>query len=481
MLLFRRLLALLALNSIDGYSQELNIGALFGAQDEFAWMSDVFKCTISAINNHSDGWYDDLLKDTVIEFQIADPNCDDQSSIHAFYDIKRAWNESINAIIGPRRSGGVIASGWLTTEEQIVQATPTASATELSDKDKFPFMTQLVAPGDERGEVGAMVAMLEGFGWSRVSILHTDSEYATNYVKEFLSLWEGRGKLIVSSQLIKLNGGSNCMDSVDEISAITAFNKIPTNKPSINSRVVLLVAYNEEASTILKIAQEISFQSDTIWVGPVTWIGREIISDSNFEMPQIPGYIGLTPYTNRSPTYYDYWKVYQKWQSKKATVAELPDFASEYLVDSIIAVLLAFNVTSPQDWKNASKITEVLEKQSFNGVSGLVELKNGYRTNPKYSIVILNVSDGNPEWKQIGSVGTNITSFKVDASKYICFAGSGCTTGNAFPSDIYPTPFEFCHCCGCPPNCKLLLVQKSSKSSENDRYSDKNGRIAKSE
>jgi hypothetical protein len=38
-------------------------------------------------------------------------------------------------------------------------------------------------------------------------------------------------------------------------------------------------------------------------------------------------------------------------------------------------------------------------------------------------------------------VGTNITSFKVDASKYICFAGSGCTTGNAFPSDIYATPF----------------------------------------
>ena len=58
-------------------------------------MKEFFEFTISMINDKNDGWYDDILNDTELSFQIADPQCDDSSALNAYWDIspEYKWND----------------------------------------------------------------------------------------------------------------------------------------------------------------------------------------------------------------------------------------------------------------------------------------------------------------------------------------------------------------------------------------------------
>ena len=159
-----------------------------------------------------------------------------------------------------------MVTGMLTSAQNILQVLYSATSSKLSDKREYPFVSRLVAPGDANGEVGGMVAMLRGFGWDRISIIATDSTYSKDYVNAFNRLWADYE--ISSSETVVLNDNG----TVNEESLRLALKKIPVNDPVRNSRVILLIAYNDEAYSILKIAQEMKFQEDTIWVGPAAWL-----------------------------------------------------------------------------------------------------------------------------------------------------------------------------------------------------------------
>jgi ABC-type branched-subunit amino acid transport system substrate-binding protein len=407
----------------------LNIGGLFGSEDDFACLEDIFQFTFASINNRTDGWYDDLLPDTIINSHNEPPECDIQSSIHAFYQVKKKFSGKLDAIIGPRRSGDAIVTGMVTNEEQILQVTPTASASELSDKNNFPFFSRLVPPSNGKGAVGAMVAMLRSFNWSRVSIIHTDSDHATSFVKEFNQLWAPSE--IASSQLFTLSE-NNCSNTLNETMVHEALKNLEDQETNLKSRVILLIAHKTEAYKILKIANTMNFQPDTIWVGSGSWTGRV-----NFTIPPNPGYIGITPYRNRDQYYQEFWDRFQGWPNRKCDDKEnLPDYSSEYLVDSILAVLMAFNATTPKSqWKNTTHVVEMLRQLEFHGVSGNVSFtSDGDRKDPEYSVY--NMQERT--WKAVGTVGTEIGSLNLSLDK-ICFAVVGCNLTN-IPLDRFSTP-----------------------------------------
>ena len=66
---------------------------------------------------------------------------------------------------------------------------PTANTPALSNTEEFPYFSRLTAPNDERGEVGATIAMLRAFGWSNIIVLNTDRIFAKDWAVSFTKEW----------------------------------------------------------------------------------------------------------------------------------------------------------------------------------------------------------------------------------------------------------------------------------------------------
>jgi ABC-type branched-subunit amino acid transport system substrate-binding protein len=418
--------------------RSINIAFLLGGEEDFNQMKDITNFTVSLINNRtsSEEW-DILGNTTTIHYRIQNSRCNETSSFDAYWKIREEWKGDIQAVIGPTCSADAVGLGWLTTVERKVQVLHVASSRRLSDKNEFPFVSRLVAPDSSSGEVGAMGEMLRGFGWDRVSILSTDSLYANDYVNEFKKL--NKPFTIPLSEVITYDE-----NGLDENSIRSSLKRINDLDWAMRSKVVLLVADIGEAKMILTYANEAQLSSDTIWVGSSKWCRFEFWKDLNFTLPENPGYFGIIPFTNRGKIS-DYINKLQHWLGKKGNETELPNYSAEYLVDSILAVALAFNSTPYKDWSNASLVTDTMRNLSFEGLSGNVSFtKEGDRENPKYSIINLQrKSDGTLHWEWIGDVKTTQNSTNFDSSKKICFPGEfGCNNKQMFPSETYNLPIN---------------------------------------
>jgi ABC-type branched-subunit amino acid transport system substrate-binding protein len=414
----------------DQQKQTLNIAALVDTTEYFAFSADIFKFTTQLINNHTDGWYDDILVDTTIKYVISDPKCSEEASIHAYYKAKAALNGNVDAVIGLRCSSGAVATGWVTTEENVLQVT-TATSSKLSDKSIYPFSSRLGAPADASGEVGALVAMLQGFGWERVSIIYTELQNSEDYITEFQKLWYAKGFKIAWSESITVKND----DTLDEASLQNALKNIDEKDPS---RVILLVAYNTYAYQILKTAWEQDFRKESIWVGSSAWVGREKPEDIDFNIPSLSGYIGVTPFRNRDMEYTKYFSQFD--ESKTWFNGESPDYSAEYLIDSILAVAKAYDSTPTSLRNNVSVVSSTLRSLVFDGVSGPVSFtKEGDRAEPKFSIYNMQSINGISQWVLVGSVETDVKTFDIPKSTKICFAVRGCNIDLRYPSEDYPT------------------------------------------
>jgi ABC-type branched-subunit amino acid transport system substrate-binding protein len=424
--------------SSESKTKFLKISALLGGDEGFEETKELFQFMISSINDHQDGWLDDILVDTKILYKVENSECNELSSVQAYMKTREEFSGDINVVIGPMCSAGAIATGWLTSYDDVAQVTHVASSSRLSDKKEFPWMSRLVSPDDERGEVGAMVALLRGFEWDRVSIISTDSAYANNYVNELKRLWVNYD--IATSQIVTLNEDG----SLNKDSVYMALEKIPVNDPTTNSKIIVLVAYIDEAYSILEIAQQTQFQEDTIWVASSTWCDL-LPQDFNDSFPDIPGYIGITPYRNRDEFYSDFLERFQSWQyqNNRDTWEDFPSYYAEYLVDAVQSVARTFSLLPFDSWDNTSEVVNMLRNQSFEGISGHVSFTNeGDRENPIFSLYNMqrNEDTWQLEWVQVGEVGTQIGSSYFDL-EVMCFAAQGCNQ-TKLPSDKYPIPPE---------------------------------------
>jgi Receptor family ligand binding region len=169
----------------------------------YEWGPDVFRHTISWLHNRSDGWMDDIFSNdppgtqTVLYHAIANDNCDDTTASRAYWDLRHETNnynttivkynttndrnsgilnqmtvpQRMHGIVGSRCSGASIAIARLAGLEEIPQVSPVSTSARLSNDDEFPYFSRLAAPDSTRGQVGALVALLNLFGWERVAAL----------------------------------------------------------------------------------------------------------------------------------------------------------------------------------------------------------------------------------------------------------------------------------------------------------------------
>jgi len=354
-------------------------------------------------------------------------------------------NRPPHGIVGARCSGASIQLARIAGLEGVPQLSPASNSARLSDDTEFPFFSRLLAPNDERGEVGALVALLREFGWERIAIISTDTQFSKDLVTEFRRLWAGdhddasgpwTGSVAYSDTLRIDNDGKLSEESLQQV-----LKSVPVDDPSTNSRIILLVAHSQHAFHVLKEAAVTGFQPDTVWVGPSSWAGRSTDATFNFAwLPTVPGYLGIAPLRNRDAQYQKFLNALQDWQAAegKEVFPELPPFAAE-TVDSIVAMTKA--ISGSVDRRDGAFIVERLRQLSFDGVSGRLEFTaNGDRKNPQYSI--FNSQEGavntDISWTDIGSTGTEIGSVVLGVND-VCFAGAPPVCGmENTPEDTYP-------------------------------------------
>ena len=312
----------------------------------------------------------------------------------------------------------------------------------------------MLAPDDHSGEVGALVAALRMYEWDRISIIATETQYARDWVKEFRSIWEGEQDTftgqVAYSTTVRLNSVTH---NVDEYSVKQALNEVPIDNPQVNSRIILLAAHSQHAYPILKIASNIGFQPDTIWVGPSAWIGAlEFSKDdtTSWMKHQYPGYFGVVPYQHvrgfRQQTFLAKLREDQQRNANRDVWTTLPVFGPQ-LVDSIITMVmsLVFVTRNSGDYRNGTIVSNVMKLIDYHGVSGHVQFTSkGDLKDPRYTIVQLReiVRGSDPVWDKVGETHTQIGSAQLFSN--VCFPQLGCVdsrlAGDNVPKDSYPIP-----------------------------------------
>jgi len=412
----------------------------------YSWGPDIFNLTVRLIN---EGWWDVLSPGTgqKIIYTLDNANCDETTAVRAYWDVRtQNGNRPPHGLIGARCSGASIELARISGLEEVPHLSPTSNTARLSDAKEFPFFSRLVAPNNENGEVGALRAMLRSFGWVRITIISTDTQFSKDLVTEFRKHWLGdhiddsgqwKGSIAYSDTIRIDDEGFVDSESIDQV-----LSNVPVSDPDTNSRIILLVAHSQHAFRILKQAVVTDFQRDTVWVGPSSWVGRTDATLNDFQwLPTVPGYLGLAPFSNRLDLSYQNFlnelQIFQQDQGSEV-LDELPPFAAE-TVDSIIAMAKA--LSSSPNRRDGPDVVNRLRSIKFQGVSGQVAFtRNGDRSNPQYTIFNAKggaVDDMDISWTDVGSTGTKVGSVSLYDDDTVCFAEVGCGLENV-PDDTYP-------------------------------------------
>jgi ABC-type branched-subunit amino acid transport system substrate-binding protein len=415
----------------------------------FTWGAELFDFTVRLINDHEDGWFDDVLEGVYLNYSLSDEKCDQRTAVRAYLNLTRS-DSPPHGIVGCRCSAPTKDVAFLGSLDNVPVVSPSASTPALSSKEYYPLFSRLLPPDDKTGEVGALVTLLRSFGWDRISIINTDNEYTTDLVTHLKGAWEGKQQdgedefigEIGYSGTVKLTtvGGS---EQVDPDSVEQVLRNIPVNKPAINSKVIVLAAHHQHAFPILKMAQEMNIQEDTIWIGLNAWAGQLPPDKDLSWMPTVPGYIGIAPYRD-----YD-GNVFQDFHARlqadqrshgRPVMDVLPYWAFDKTVDSILALAMAFSRVSPDQHRNGTAVVHELRKLNFTGVSGPVSFnENGDRANPRFEVLTVRGNDASEGWVPIGSL---VPGGPVDIDfGEICYAKIGCVNSKYIPSEKYDVPW----------------------------------------
>lgn len=425
----------------------LTLGFVFDAR--FYWAESLVRHTIQMLNNRTDSWGDGIFPagdngSTVIQGVFASAACDDTDAARAYWTIRSEFGDvAPMGLCGARCSPSTMALAVASSGENVPVISPASNSPLLSDKEQFPLVSTLVAPADARGEAGALVALCEQFGWDRVSIILTDNKYSQNLATAFKGLWqESAGRQVAYSNEVRVNTTGDA-DVVIEESVLQVLKEVPTDNPVINSRVIILIAHDQHAYDILRIAHRDGFQKDTVWVGSGAWVGNDRIpkdrsfDDTNYRQ----GYVGIIPAQNRNQDYQHYLRVLNTYrvQAGETPYKDLPDYAAETLVDSIMALVLTLLKLPAESRRDGALVTSMIRDLAFDGVNGPVSYTaEGGRAFPRFTVVnTQSDANGTLKWEDVGSIAMNGTHTQVVdvRTNETCFSQDQCGSP---PDDSYP-------------------------------------------
>ncbi|XP_071496679.1 uncharacterized protein [Diadema antillarum] len=209
---------------------------------------------------------------------------------------------SVAGIVGDQTSDVSIAIADTLNSFMVNQVSYGASSTELSDHEKYPYFLRTV-PSDTQ-QASAMVALIQRFDWSYVSVVYSDNAYGNDIYEIFRKQAQEQGICIAMAISVMATG-------------VVDYTRI-VNQLTVNpqSKVVILLTSDFHTKGVLDAAEELGV-NDLQWIGGDTWGSREYVTEDamttargalivELPNPEIQAFydyfIKLTPYgNNRNP------------------------------------------------------------------------------------------------------------------------------------------------------------------------------------
>jgi hypothetical protein len=277
-----------------------------------------FEHAAAMLKDRTDGWHDNLITDTLLETKTVDAMCDASVAAPAYYDMKATWGAPLHGIMGCRCSSASMAVARVAGLDKVNMVSMSSTSAKLSDMVEFPFFSRVAAPDNGGGAVGAIVALLRYFQWTSVSLIYTDTQYTRDLHSEFKSLWERDGREISEDQPVKFNSLTD--DTVNRESVERALdNVLRTPQFMPRSRIVVLIAHNQHAFPIMKIAKEADYDDgSTVWIATDGWADKNPRPSTGSDwMPAVPGYLGVVPFRNTDQHMTDYMSRLNVYEASK--------------------------------------------------------------------------------------------------------------------------------------------------------------------
>jgi len=407
-------------------SNVINIAVIMDTNN-FVWVPDLTEAVFALLNDNSNGWHDDLFPNgETLRYTLVPTGCDATAAMRGYWDVRSDWNANIHAILGCRCSSASMAVANIAGLEGVPQLSPVSTSAQLSDTERFPYFSRLAAPDDARGQVGALVAMLQDYGWKHLNMIRTNTDYSAGLANEFRSIWESAevgGTIGHEGTPIDLvtradTGGK----TVNATAACEVLKSIPPKSSDSNSRLLLIFAHTEHAYEILKVA----FASNSGKAGACSAPGifpelvyicpemRGFPNDVSW-IPDVPGVLSIVPYQNDDEVFQTFLKLLNRYRRTQQGFLEewqgLPDYGAYYMVDTIVAIAMTLSTLTPDERKDGQLVTSTIRAMTMDGVSGQIEFtEEGDRRDPQYIIYNLKNSPFYPyatEWSNIGQIQVN--------------------------------------------------------------------------
>ena len=165
--------------------------------------------------------------------------------------------ERVLGFVGPDQSSEALALAPILGEMDKILVSHAATTAEL-DGDHYPYFLRTVPSDSEQGLVIAEV--LDKQKWKYVQVVHGSDTYGTTLNEAFRSEAEKRGICIVNTQIIPDGATDGNMDDI-----------ITSVVDRQETRVVVVLAKDAEAKTLLQAARREGSRRAFTWVGTNSW------------------------------------------------------------------------------------------------------------------------------------------------------------------------------------------------------------------
>ena len=360
-----------------------------------------FEHAVWRLNEESDGWHDDVLPGATVAADTRDSGCNPSAAVRKMWELGHSWGRPLHAVIGPRCSGAAMRTAEIAELQGIPLLSGRSSSPALSDAARYPNFFRTTGPDGRQGKT--IRALLRYWGWSKVGVIATDTDYARGLVELFKEEWLGSHGNWVGSIPVDCVVMRNQDTTASQGSMEQCFQKIWRLPPHQRPRVILLAAHGHNAAEIVQKSTDSGRDTGRIWIGTDAWTGWSEIEQTGTEALVM----GLTPATNDdAPENAEYLAKFNEWYDMQLLqggipVAEWPDHITELCtycgetVDAVVAMGKALHAAREEGgdeaMKDGARVMAHLRNVSFAGVSGEISFDDsGDRKISSFTIKTLN-------------------------------------------------------------------------------------------
>ena len=138
---------------------------------------------LSHVNNKSDGFWDDLLPETMLNISLMDSRRSESAAVIGGF---RLWEEAhASCILGPASSGPSMRAQQVLSVNEInlPQVAYSATSPQLSNDKQFTRFAR--TPPSDAAQMGVLINVLKYYEWSKVCTFAGSDSYSKSGIETF--------------------------------------------------------------------------------------------------------------------------------------------------------------------------------------------------------------------------------------------------------------------------------------------------------